>query len=61
METVLSHKDACKALSISKPTLYRLTNEGKLKKIKISAGRVGWLKSSIQSYIETCIKSSNQT
>jgi len=61
METILSHKAACKALSISKPTLYRLTNEGKLKKIKISAGRVGWLQSSIQSYIETCIKSSNQT
>jgi len=59
METVLSHKDACKALSISKPTLYRLTNEGKLKKIKISAGRVGWLQSSIQSYIKTCIESSN--
>ena len=59
METVLSHKDACKALSISKPTLYRLTNEGKLKKVKISAGRVGWLKSSIQSYIETCIESTN--
>ena len=59
METVLSHKDACKALSISKPTLYRLTNEGKLKKIKISAGRVGWLQSSIQSYIERCIESGN--
>jgi len=59
MEIVLSHKDACKALSISKPTLYRLTNEGKLKKIKISAGRVGWLQSSIQSYIETCIGSTN--
>ena len=60
METVLSHKDACKALSISKPTLYRLTNEGKLKKVKISAGRVGWLQSSIQSYIELCTNNSEQ-
>ena len=60
METILSHKDACKALSISKPTLYRLTNEGKLKKVKISAGLVGWLKSSIQNYIELCTNNSEQ-
>ena len=54
METILSQKDACKVLSISKPTLYRLTNKGMVQKIKISKGRVGWLQSSIQAYIDKC-------
>ena len=54
METILSHKEACRVLSISKPTLYRLTKKGMLQKIKISEGRVGWLQSSIQAYIDRC-------
>ena len=54
MNTILLHKDACKVLSISKPTLYRLTNKGMLQKIKIYDGRVGWLQSSIQAYIDSC-------
>ena len=61
METILSHRDACKALSISKPTLYRLTNQGKLQKIRVSDGRVGWLQSSIERYIATCVKDTLKT
>ena len=60
VETVLSFKDTCEALSISKPTLYRLTKSGKLIKIQISEGRVGWLKSSIEQYIEECKVNSAQ-
>ena len=51
METILKSTDACQILSISKPTLYRLTSNGKLTKVKISQGRVGWLKSSIDDFI----------
>ena len=61
METILSHRDACKALRISKPTLYRLTNQGKLQKIRVSDGRVGWLQSSIERYIATCVKDTLKT
>ena len=35
-----------------KPTLYRLTSQGKLTKVKISEGRVGWLQSSVDEFIE---------
>ena len=55
MEKILSYKQACELLSISKPTLYRLTNQNKLQKINISEGRVGWLQSSIDNYIKHCI------
>ncbi len=51
MEKILNAKNACEALSISKPTLYRLTRSGYVKKIAISQGRVGWLQSSISAYI----------
>ena len=46
-------RDACQALSISRPTLYKLTNEGALKRVQISPGRVGWPASEIKRFIET--------
>jgi len=51
MEFLLKSKEVCSVLGISKPTLYRLTSQGKLKKVKISEGRVGWLQSSVNAFI----------
>ena len=53
MQKILNWRDACQALSISRPTLYKLTNEGMLKRVQISPGRVGWPASEIQRFIET--------
>ena len=53
MQKILNWRDACQALSISRPTLYKLTNEGALKRVQISPGRVGWPASEIQRFIET--------
>ena len=61
METILSHRDAPARLLECKPTLYRLTNQGKLQKIRVSDGRVGWLQSSIEHYIATCVKDKLKT
>jgi predicted DNA-binding transcriptional regulator AlpA len=55
MDIILNWRQACAALSISRPTLYALTNQGKLKRVKISAGRVGWPQSEISKYIEGLI------
>ena len=51
MECLLKSKEVCSVLGISKPTLYRLTSQGKLKKVKISEGHVGWLQSSVNAFI----------
>ena len=51
MECLLKSKEVCSVLGISKPTLYWLTSQGKLKKVKISEGRVGWLQSSVNAFI----------
>ena len=53
MQKILNWRDACQALSISRPTLYKLTSEGALKRVQISPGRVGWPASEIQRFIET--------
>ena len=53
MQKILNWRDACHALSISRPTLYKLTNEGALKRVQISPGRVGWPASEIKRFIET--------
>ena len=53
MQKILNWRDACHALSISRPTLNKLTNEGALKRVQISLGRVGWPASEIQLFIET--------
>ena len=49
---VLSAKQTCELLGISKATLYRLTNAGLLPKIQISIRRVGWSVDNINDYIE---------
>ena len=59
MEKILSAKAACETLSISKPTLYRLTATGLIKKVSVSKGRVGWLASSIDKYIQDLVNVSD--
>ena len=55
MDGILNWRQACEALSISRPTLYSLTNQSKLKRVKISQGRVGWPQSEISKYIDRLI------
>ncbi|MBL6780623.1 MAG: AlpA family phage regulatory protein [Candidatus Puniceispirillum sp.] len=55
MDIILNWRQACAALSISRPTLYSLTNQGKLTRVRISKGRVGWPQSEISNYIESLI------
>lgn len=51
MTKILTCKQTCDALGISRTTLYRLTRQGVLSKIKISEGRVGWLADEIDQYV----------
>jgi len=55
MDIILNWRQACAALSISRRTLYSLTNQGKLTRVRISKGRVGWPQSEISRYIESLI------
>ena len=55
MDKILNWRQACEALSISRPTLYLLTNQGKLMRVRISRGRVGWPQSDIKKYIESLL------
>jgi len=55
MNKILNWRQACEALSISRPTLYLNTNQGLLKRVKVSKGRVGWPQSDINRYIESLI------
>ena len=55
MDIILNWRQACAALSISRPTLYSLTNQGKLTRVRMSKGRVGWPQSEISRYIESLI------
>ena len=52
MDKVLSTKEACDRLSLSKATLYRIANQGMLTKIQLSKRRVGWRLGELVSYIE---------
>ena len=52
MDKVLSTKEACDHLSLSKATLYRIANQGKLTKIQLSKRRVGWRSAELVAYIE---------
>ncbi len=56
MQKILNWREACHTLSISRPTLYKLTNEGALKRVQISPGRVGWPASEIELFIVTRLK-----
>ena len=53
MDKILNLRQACETLSISRPTLYSLTKQGILKRVRISKGRVGWPQSKVSKYIET--------
>jgi len=55
MDIILNWRQACAALPISRPTLYSLTNQGELTRVRISKGRVGWPQSEISRYIESLI------
>ena len=53
MDKVLSAKQACDWLNISRATLYRLTNNGDVPKIKLSPRRVGWRIKDLTKYVES--------
>ena len=55
MNIISNWRQACDALSISRPTLYSLTNQSKLRRVRISPGRVGWPQSEINKYIDGLI------
>ena len=52
MFKVLNAHQASDMLGISKATLYRLTAQGHLKKVRISSRRVGWLSQDLETFIE---------
>jgi predicted DNA-binding transcriptional regulator AlpA len=55
MNRILNWRQACEALSISRPTLYSFTNQGVLKRVRVSQGRVGWPQSEVSKYIESLL------
>ena len=52
MEKVLSAKQACDWLNISRTTLYRITNKGDVPKIKLLPRRVGWRITDLIKYVD---------
>ena len=60
MDKILNWRKVCETLSISRPTLYALTNQSILKRVRISKGRVGWPQSEISKYIESLLNPANQ-
>ena len=52
MDKVLSAKQACDWLNISRTTLYRITNKGDVPKIKLSPRRVGWRITDLVEYVD---------
>ena len=55
MDIILNWRQACAALSISRPTLYSLTNQGKLTRVCLSKGQVRWPQTEISRYIESLV------
>lgn len=53
MTKLLNCRQTCIALSISRTNLYRLTKAGEIRKVQISANRVGWPEDEIQRFIQT--------
>lgn len=49
----IERKELAPTLSVSVPTIDRMTKAGRIgpKAIQISAGRIGWLRSSVESWI----------
>ena len=52
LDKVLSAKQACDWLNISRTTLYRITNKGDVPKIKLSPRRVGWRITDLIKYVD---------
>ena len=52
MDKVLSAKQACDWLNISRTTLCRITNKGDVPKIKLSPRRVGWRITDLIKYVD---------
>jgi len=51
MSKILSCKQVCELLGISRTTLYRNTNDGLIKMVRVSKGRVGWSADEIERFI----------
>ena len=51
MVRILSCKQACELLGISRTTLYRNTNSGLIRMVRVSKGRVGWSIDEIERFI----------
>ena len=58
-DMILRLPEVMKRLGIKKTTIYKLTKNGKLKSVPVSARCVGWPESNINAYIER-IKSINR-
>ena len=54
-EYIYTKKEAAAVLGISLPTLDRLLRAGKIRKVKVSAKRVGITSGDLQAYID-CLK-----
>ena len=59
MQRILSCKEVIKILGISRTTLYRLTKNNQLKKIKVTEKRVGWPESEIERFINLKMEESD--
>jgi excisionase family DNA binding protein len=51
LDPVLSRKEAAKALSVHRNTIIRLEQAGKLRRIQVTEGRVGYRLSEINRYL----------
>ena len=60
MDKILNWRQACEASSISHPTLYSLSNQGLLNRVKISVGRVGWPLSEVSKYIDGLVSKADE-
>ena len=50
---ILSPKDVCKIVGVSRATLWRMEKRGDLPpKLQVSAGKVGWRKSDIENLLK---------
>jgi excisionase family DNA binding protein len=49
---VLNREGAAAYLGISTATLERLTSAGKLASVRVSEGRVGWLRKALDAYLD---------
>ena len=58
MNKILNWRQVCEALSISRPTLNSLINQGLLKRVTVSKGCVNWLQSNVEKFVEN-LKTTN--